>query len=562
MGDAFDDLTASKALLLRPILPRFFTAGDRVRIGVLAQNTTSSPMGDVTITADVKGATFVGGNDSTTAKLDVAGQVEMYRVIEVGQETESVEIIFSATTSPSPGTGEGQGGGFSDGVKLTFPVQRYETPEVVGTSGSVPERGRLEAIRVPSAATDNGELSVVVEPSLAAGMLGGLDYLKHYPYECVEQTVSRFLPNLVTALALTRLNVDNPTLQADLDEELSVGLQKLVNWQNPDGGWGWWANLMSDRYISSYVLWSLWTAKEAGYPVSDDALVNGIGYLEMNWLAPSQTEHWYTLNQMAFSHFVLAEMGKGDPGRMSTLYDERERLDIYGKALLALALDKIDAKKVDTRTQTLLDDIAGQAVLSASGAHWQEKETDWWSMNTDLRTTAIVLHAFNRLRPDDPLLPQSVRWLMAARQSGRWSTTQENAWAIIALTGWMEQSGELEGVYDWRVTLNGEALGTGSVDRANVDETISLQSSVADLLRYEANALHLSRSNDSGQLYYTAQLRYFLDATAISARDRGLVVSRRILAADGQPASTAKVGDVLSVTVSLNVPTDAHFLLL
>jgi len=183
-------------------------------------------------------------------------------------------------------------------------------------------------------------------------------------------------------------------------------------------------------------------------------------------------------------------------------------------------------------------------------------------MNTDLRTTAIVLYAFNRLRPDDPLLPQAVRWLMNARQSGRWSTTQENAWAIIALTGWMENSGELEGVYDWQVTLNGEELGAGSVDRANVDEAISLQAQVADLLRYEANGLQLGRSNDSGQLYYTAQLRYFLDATAISARDRGLVVSRRILAADGQPASRAAVGDVLSVTVSLNVPTDAHFLLL
>ena len=551
VGDAFHDLTASKELLLRPILPRFFTAGDRVRIGVLAQNTTSSAMGDVTITADVKGATFVGRNDPTTAGLDVAGQVEMYRVIEVGQEAENVEILFTAVAN-----------GVDDAVKLTLPVHRYETPEVVGTSGSVPATGRLEAIRVPAAATENGDLSVIVEPSLAAGMLGGLDYLKHYPYECVEQTVSRFLPNLVTALALARLDVENPTLQADLDAQLSVGLQKLVNWQNPDGGWGWWANLMSERTITSYVLWSLWTAKEAGYPVPDNTLVNGIGFLELNWLPPSQVEEWYTLNQMAFSHFVLAEMGKGDPGRMSTLYDERERLDIYGQALLALAMDKVDLKGEDSRVQTLLDDIAGQSLLSASGAHWQEKQTDWWSMNTDLRTTAIVLHAFNRLRPEDPILPQAVRWLMAARQSGRWSTTQENAWAIIALTGWMENSRELEGVYDWQVTLNGQEMGAGSVERANVDETILLQASVADLLCDEANALHLNRSNDSGQLYYTAQLHYFLDATAISARDRGLVVSRRILSADGQPASSAAVGDVLSVTVSLNVPADAHFLLL
>jgi len=551
VGDAFHDLTASKELLLRPILPRFFTAGDRVRIGVLAQNTTREDLGDVTISAQVNGATFIGGNEALSGPLGVGGQVEFYRVIEIGQDAENVEVTFAAVAN-----------GFNDGVKLTLPVHRYETPEVVGTSGVVPVSGRLEAIRVPSAATESGALGVVVEPSLAAGMLDGLDYLKHYPYECVEQTVSRFLPNLVTALALQRLDVENPMLQAELDQQLSVGLQKLVNWQNPDGGWGWWSNLMSDRFVTTYVLWSLWTAKEAGYPVPDNTLADAIFFLDQNWLAPAQTENSSVLNQMAFAHFVLAEMGEGDPGRMSTLYDVRERMDIYGQALLALALDKVDAKHVDKRAQTLLDDIAGQASLSASGAHWQETDTDWWSMNTDLRTTAIVLHAFTRLRPSDPLLPQAVRWLMVGRQSGRWATTQENAWSIIALTGWMESSGELNGVYDWQVTLNGEELGAGAVDRANVDEAVALQAQVADLLRNEANALRFTRSNESGQMYYSVDLRYALDATAISARDRGLVVSRRILAADGQPAASAAVGDVLSVTVSLNVPVDAHFLLL
>ena len=44
----------------------------------------------------------------------------------------------------------------------------------------------------------SGELDVKLEPSLAAGMLGGLTYLEHYPYECTEQTMSRFLPNVVT----------------------------------------------------------------------------------------------------------------------------------------------------------------------------------------------------------------------------------------------------------------------------------------------------------------------------------------------------------------------------
>ena len=551
VGDAFHDLTATKELLLRPILPRFFTAGDRVRIGVLAQNTTSSDLGAVNLSVGVSGAGFIGGNDPVRVEMAAAGQTELYRVIEVGQDVKQVDLVFTAVSAA-----------FEDSVRISLPVHRYQTPEVVGTSGSVPASGRLEAIRVPAAATDSGDLTVVVEPSLAAGMLEGLDYLKHYPYECVEQTVSRFLPNLVTALALQKLQVENPALAENLAFQLGVGLQKLINWQNPDGGWGWWSNLMSDRFVTSYVLWSLWSAQQAGYPVPANTLADAIFFLEQNWVAPAQAEAAYTLNQMAFAHFVLAEMGEGDPGRMSTLYEQRERMDIYGRALLALALDKSDVKRTDSRVQTLLDDIARQAHLSAGSAHWQERATDWWSMNTDLRTTAIVLHAFTRLRPKDPLAEMAVRWLMNARQDGRWATTQENAWSIIALTGWMEFSGELDGQYEWEVTLNGEALGAGRVERDNLDEKQVLAAKVADLLRYEVNALALRRSNESGQMYYTADLRYFLDATAISARERGLVVSRRILAEDGKPAVGAAVGDVLSVTVSLNVPTDAHYLLL
>ena len=53
---------------------------------------------------------------------------------------------------------------------------------------------------------------------------------------------------------------------------------------------------------------------------------------------------------------------------------------------------------------------------------------------------------------------------MGARKADRWETTQENAWAIMALTDWMAATGELEGDYDWQVTLNDAALGDGHGD--------------------------------------------------------------------------------------------------
>ena len=38
--------------------------------------------------------------------------------------------------------------------------------------------------------------------------------------------------------------------------------------------------------------------------------------------------------------------------------------------------------------------ITAAAILSATGAHWEETAVDYWNMNTDTRSTAVVLDTF------------------------------------------------------------------------------------------------------------------------------------------------------------------------
>jgi uncharacterized protein YfaS (alpha-2-macroglobulin family) len=297
------------------------------------------------------------------------------------------------------------------------------------------------------------------------------------------------------------------------------------------------------------------------FAVPEQSITAAVGYLERQFKAPKDVSAGWQLNEMAFMHFVLAELGQGDPGRASTLYDVRERLGYYGRAYLAMALDAMaHAGEPDRRVQTLLDDLLGAAQLSATGASWHEAQNEWQTWNTDTRSTAIIVGAFARLDPDRPLVEQSVRWLMSARRAARWATTQENAWAIIGLTDWMVASGELEGDYSWDVSLNSEPLGAGTFGPMNRQEKVELVTDLSNLLRDEANILHFDRNNASGQLYYTTHLRYSLDALAVDARDRGVVIDRRS-ELDGRPVTGARVGDVISVTTTIIAPRDLHHLL-
>ncbi|MCB0104430.1 MAG: hypothetical protein KDE53_00920, partial [Caldilineaceae bacterium] len=550
VGEATADVVATKALQIRPLLPRFFTAGDRATVSAVIRNTSGEDIQEGTLRFDIAGSDVLFETNEERFSVSAGGDTKIDLPVAVSSTVTEVVVTLAATVIDGPE--------LSDALRLSVPVVRYETPEVVGTAGTVPPEGQVEAIRLPANATDNGELAVTVEPSLAAGMRDGLNYLEHYAYECNEQTVSRFLPNLFTVRALTALGIDNRELERQLSFQLGVGVQRLVNRQNDDGGWGYWPGEESNAFITSYVLWGLSNAAEMAYSVPQQVLNNAADYLDRQFQAPQDVSDAWQLNEMAFMNFVLSEMDKGDPGRAATLYDVRERLDNYGRALLAMSMANMQQNDAfGQQIQTLLDSLYAAAQLSATGASWHEENTDWWTLNTDTRTTSMVLAAFVRLDPDEPLLPMVVRWLMSAREAGHWATTQENAWAVIALTDWMVASGELAGNYDWRVLLNGAEAAAGSVTPATIDSQVELRVAVADLLRKEANALQFERSNASGQLYYTTQLRYYLDAMAIDARDRGIVVDRRFTL-DGAPVQSAAVGDVISVTVTIVTDRDLY----
>ncbi len=285
VGEATAELIATKELQIRPLVPRFLTAGDRPWLGAQILNTSDQPVTGV-MTYTLAGAEFAGGPSQTLEfELAPGGQTAQTWPATVSTLTDTVDILAVAVAkTPAPNPSD-----FSDGVELAIPVLRYETPETVASSGTVPPEGVVEYVVVPEHAGDEGDLAIRMEPSLAAGMLGGLTYLQHYPYECNEQVVSRFLPNLVTVRALRALDIDDAELESQLSYQLGIGVQRLVSRQNPDGGWGYWPGEESSPFITAYVLWGISLAQELGYAVPDSTSDAAIAYLDARFEAPDAT---------------------------------------------------------------------------------------------------------------------------------------------------------------------------------------------------------------------------------------------------------------------------------
>ncbi len=560
VGQATTEVMATLPLLIRPVTPRFFVVDDRVHLAAVVNNNTASVQ-EVEVTLAAEGVVLESAaSQVVTIEAGARARVEW---LAVAQDVSYVDLTFYAigadgyqdATKPTLATGPDN----------TIPVYRYTAPDTVGTAGVLREAGaRTEGISLPPRLdTDQGELTVRLDPSLAATVTDTFEYLKNYPHQCIEQTVSRFLPNVVTYRALGELDIHDPALEANLHIVLEEALAKLVAEQNPDGGWGWFVNMESNPLVTAYAALGLIEARGAGFEIEQGMLDRALNYVRTDFVQPRLDTTPWRLNRQAFYFYVLARGGQGNLAEYEALYSHRLEMSYQGRAYLLMAYAELYPEQ--GAINNLVSDLTTGAILSATGAHWEEDYNDWWNWSSDTRTTALVLSALTRVAPENELLPNAVRWLMVARQGDHWKTTQENVWATIALTDWMVLTGELRGDYEYALTLNGQALARATVTPETVREGEVIRVAVRDLLLDDLNRVAVARGEGEGVLYYTAHLNLRLPAAEADAISRGMTVDREyFLTSDPEssPISRVNVGETVTVRLTITLPEDIYYFVL
>ncbi len=159
---------------------------------------------------------------------------------------------------------------------------RFFTPQTFRTSGILETSdGVQEQVSLPrSYQATSGSLDIELSPSLASAMFRALEALDSQPFESTEQILSSFLPNLETYRTLQQYGVNDPTLETRLDRALNESLVRLLDRQNYDGGWSWWQEEHSDAYITSYVLFGLSRAREAGISINQTVIDQAVSLPE------------------------------------------------------------------------------------------------------------------------------------------------------------------------------------------------------------------------------------------------------------------------------------------
>jgi uncharacterized protein YfaS (alpha-2-macroglobulin family) len=508
-GAADTQVTTSRPLMLRPALPRFLRAGDSMDAGVVV---TSKEKHDARVEVTLAADGVIVGADPTRAVDVKAGTSVEVRWPMAAERGGKAKLSFRA-----------RGGGESDAVEVTRRVDVPAVLEAVALDGETREAaaeklGALGAIR-----DDVGQLDVRLASTALVGVGDGMDQLIEYPYGCTEQLTSRLVP----LVAVRRLANDfGVSLGKDPDGMADAAVAKVLANQRGDGGFGYWPDSRkSDPWVTAYALWGLDIAKKGGRTVPADAMDRAAGWLrgELGRLAALDA---VGLAATTFAVDVLATMGKPDPGFTNRVYDRRAELPLFARALLAhaIAVSNMDA----SQSAELMRDLDAHLRVTPTQAIVVANLGDEYApiLDSEPRTTAMALRALVAMNPKHALLTKLSRGLLATRDRGRWESTQEAAWALIALDDYRRAVETDTPDFDGRVWLSGElALEAPFRGRSAIARDAQLP--VAKLLAAKQPTIAF-QVDGTGDLFYEARLRYARKEMPRDDLDRGFFVRKLV----------------------------------
>ncbi|MGH2411975.1 MAG: hypothetical protein ACRDGS_16660, partial [Chloroflexota bacterium] len=405
----------------------------------------------------------------------------------------------------------------NDAVQMALPVQENSTPETVATAGDAGANTQ-EAVQIPTGIEPNeGALTVTLEPTLAAGLRVGADFLADYPYDSSIDLAARAQGYAELGRLPARASVLTARERTALPAQIARQVQQLYQMQRGDGGFGWWIDdPMSDPYITAYILRALTVVRDQGYSVDATVLSNAVAYLEGQMQSPAALNAGanYDANLQAEIVYAITRYGRGNAvaALAGQLFTARYLLDRFAQADLAVALNAEHTSGASAAAHTLLADLISAAKISGASAHWEEGSYDWGALDSDIITTANVLDALLAIDPHNPLIPSTVRWIMAARTANAWESTEATSRSLVGLVDYIIHSGELNGNYRYTVHLNGSLWGSGTVNAANLTQNRVLTQPIGKAAPAgSTQRIRVGRDNlpGHGQLHYVVDLQYY-----------------------------------------------------
>jgi uncharacterized protein YfaS (alpha-2-macroglobulin family) len=553
------EVRINKPVTLRPAFPRFLAVGDRASFGsVLTNQLRSGGTASVTMKSLDPAILRIEGSDRQRLAVAAGGSSEV-RFQAVARAIGDARVQMTVRLN-----------GETDAYEEIVPVRVLSSPETVAQYGQT-QTSATAALAMPAGVVPGfGGLTVELASTALVGLGEGARYLVEYPYGCAEQRASRTFA-LVLAADLGNA-FELPGIEAKtLKGEVQSSLDQLTTFQCASGGFALWPGscLTVSPYLTSYVLHVYSVAAGLGYRVDRTMMNRAYDYLDrkLSDLPPAgDAMRPADVAWRAFAVKVLVEGGRNEDSTINRLLPQLDRMPLFALAHLHDALGS--ATNRARERADLLRRIRNGILEEGGSAHVEELSDPYlmWFWNSNIRSTAIALRTMvNQGSFDLGQIQPMVRWLVQARTNGRWGNTQENAWALDALVAYYKKYESQPPRFAASVVLGRETLVRQEFSgRSTNAVTHDLpQAQLASRVPAGSNGSLRFEKAGEGMLFYTARLKYAVDALFQDALDNGFTISRTLApwtdGKEGPPSTTFKAGELVRVTLRFSLTKERRW---
>lgn len=416
-----------------------------------------------------------------------------------------------------------------------------------------------------------GTVTLAVGPIARLNVPGLLLDLDRYPFGCAEQLSSRAFPLLYLNDVASAIGMGT---DAEVEQRVRDAIRDLLSKQTSNGGFGLWdAYSSSDLWLDAYVTDFLIHAKAKGFDVPEEAMKMALDNLGNQVSYASDFTNGG--QDVAYALYDLARAGRAAIGDLR--YYMEARLDAFGSPL---AKAQIGAALALYGDRTRADKAFAAAVAGLKGPEDRNKyRADYGSR---LRDTAAILALAAEFKPASVDVADLTSQLADMRDHVKWTSTQEDAWTLLAAASLAKETG------NGSVTVDGEEL-KGSVYRRFDQEhfdgasvTVTNNGNQPTEAKISVNAIPTVPPAAASEGFSIDRTYYLPDGTEadlsdVHQNDRFVVVltvtpeelgSGQYLVADPLPAgfeienpdllSGAGVGDLAWLAVDSPVHTEAR----
>jgi len=485
LGAALSRVIVNKPLMVRLQLPRFLVEGDEVSIVGLVHN-ESDQRKDLTVRLSCDGLNVDGGNECHVV-------VRPHGVAKLTWKAKATKhgcakITLSAVSND----------GCSDAVQRQLQVLPLAVPYTFTKSGrlNAGETKRLSLFIPSDVVRDVGELKILLSPSPAGSILSALEFLVHYPYGCVEQTMSGFMPDVLAHRAWNELGWAFPErLKRDLPRMVGHGLVRLYKYQHEDGSWGWCYYDDADLWMTAYVAYGLLECRRSGFEVDPSVLEGAASWLKEH--LPSALRNHSDDYAYALACYALAMLGERKFAVPSPQW--LKGATPKARALIAMAAINLgDSVTFNAAIRQLVND----ANEGAEECTWGTVEDTAWALRALLCAEDRV-DVSERQRLHE-LADKTANHLLSIRTGECWESTRQTAVAVAALLDYLKKRRWALPRGNLTATLNGGRHSIKVEPTQVCQRDLILRINIEEVIK-GGGALTL-QFDGSGTVYYSAML--------------------------------------------------------